>query len=165
MAVSLDRLRQMTADDIPTVLALEVSAFPVPWTEEMLQEELTGPGRTYFVSEDDDGVMAYGGFMLVESDAHIMTIAVAQQHRRNGVASRLLLALIDVALEAGAEHLTLELRVSNTPARSLYERFGFAPVGIRPRYYVDEDALVMWAVNATGSEYVSTLDRIREVVG
>jgi ribosomal-protein-alanine N-acetyltransferase len=76
----------------------------------------------------------------------------------------LLLAIIDAALEAGAEHLTLELRVSNSPARSLYERFGFSPVGVRPRYYVDEDALVMWAVNASGSEYSRRLDRIREEV-
>ena len=101
---------------------------------------------------------------LAEADAHIMTIAVSPRHRRNGIASRLMLAMIDSALEAGAEHLTLELRVSNAAARGLYERFGFSPVGIRPRYYVDEDALVMWAVNASGVEYSRLLEQIREEV-
>ena len=75
-----------------------------------------------------------------------------------------MLAMIDSALEAGAEHLTLELRVSNAAARGLYERFGFSPVGIRPRYYVDEDALVMWAVNASDVEYSQMLEHIREEV-
>ncbi len=164
MAVSLDRLRPMTDTDIPNVLDLEHAAFPVPWTEEMLRQELDAPGRSYLIGEDDSGVVAYGGFMLVEADAHIMTIAVSPQHRRNGIASRLMLAMIDSALEAGAEHLTLELRVSNAAARGLYERFGFSPVGIRPRYYVDEDALIMWAVNASGAEYSQMLEHIREEV-
>jgi len=164
MAVSLDRLRPMTAADVPGVLDLEHAAFPVPWTEEMLRGELDAPGRSYLIGEDDSGVVAYGGFMLIETDAHIMTIAVSPQHRRSGIASRLLLGIIDAALEAGAEHLTLELRVSNAAARGLYERFGFSPVGVRPRYYLDEDALVMWAVNASGSEYSQMLEQIREEV-
>ena len=99
--------------------------------------------------------------MVIGTDAHIMTLAVAPDSRRNGIGSQLMLALIDAALDAGAEHLTLELRVSNDSARSLYEKFGFAPVGIRPGYYPDEDALVMWALDVAGNEYRAALDRIR----
>jgi len=160
--VNLDRFRRMLEQDVPAVLALERGAFPVPWTEEMLRDELAARGRTYLVVDAEAGVMAYGGFMVVDVTAHIMTIAVAEGHRRNGAGTRLLLALIDAALEAGVEHLTLELRVSNEAALCLYTKFGFAPVGIRPRYYADEDALVMWAVDATGPDYLRMLDRIRE---
>ena len=164
MAVTIEPFRLMTAGDLPDVHALEVRSFPVPWTPEMLCEELVGPGRTYVVADGPSGIIGYGGFMLIEDDAHIMTVAVDEPNRRAGVGSRLLLRLIDLALSAGAEHLTLELRVSNVAARRLYERFGFAPVGIRPRYYVDEDALVMWAVNARGPDYTLLLDEIRQEV-
>lgn len=155
------RIRALATDDVPAVLAIERASFPEPWSETMLLEELQGIGRTYVVVVDGDAVIAYGGVMVIGTDAHIMTLAVAPDSRRAGVGSQLLLALIDGALDSGAQHLTLELRVSNERARSLYEKFGFAPVGIRPGYYPDEDALVMWALDAAGSEYRAALDRIR----
>ncbi len=164
MAVTTEFLRLMTAGDLSAVHALEVRSFPVPWTPEMLCDELVGPGRTYVVAEGPSGIVGYGGFMLVGGDAHIMTVAVDQPHRRSGVGSRLLLRLIELALSAGAEHLTLELRVSNLEARRLYERFGFASVGIRPRYYVDEDALVMWAVDVRSPDFTQLLDEIRQEI-
>ncbi len=106
--------------------------------------------------------MGYGGIMVIDGDAHVMNLAVAPRRRRQGLASRLLLALIDEALGLGASHLTLELRASNEPARLLYERFGFTPVGVRPRYYGDEDALVMWALDADAPAFRDRLDRLRE---
>jgi ribosomal-protein-alanine N-acetyltransferase len=162
MEVSLARFRPMVEDDVPAVLTLEHSAFSVPWTRQMLRDELAARGRTYLILDGETGIAAYGGFMIVGTDAHIMTMAVDEPHRRQGIGTSLLLALIDAALAAGAEHLTLELRVSNEAALGLYERFGFAPVGIWPSYYLDEDALVMWAVDAAGAEYRRVLDRIRE---
>jgi len=160
--VSLARFRPMVEGDMPAVLTLEHSAFSVPWTQQMLRDELAARGRTYLILDGEIGIVAYGGFMLFGVDAHIMTMAVDEPHRRQGTGTKLLLALIDAALAAGAEHLTLELRVSNEAALGLYEKFGFAPVGIRPAYYVDEDALVMWAVDVAGAEYRRMLDRIRE---
>ena len=160
--MSLDRFRSMVESDVELVLGLEREVFPVPWSEEMLREEIGAPGRTYLVVDGDEGLAAYGGLMVIDTEAHIMTIAVTEKGRRNRIGTRLMLALIDSALEAGAKHLTLELRVSNQAALRLYEKFGFAPVGIRPGYYVDEDALVMWAVDAAGPEYRRSLDRIRE---
>lgn len=161
MEVSLARFRPMVEGDVPAVLTLEHNAFSVPWTRQMLRDELGARGSTYLILDGETGIVAYGGFMLVGADAHIMTMAVDEPHRRQGTGTKLLLTLIDAALAAGAEHLTLELRVSNEAALGLYEKFGFAPVGIRPAYYVDEDALVMWAVDAAGAEYRRMLDRIR----
>lgn len=158
-------LRPMEAADLPTVLRLERAIFSEPWTEGMFRDEVAGPGRTYLVAGTGSQIVGYGGVMVVEGDAHIMTMAVAPGHRRTGIATRLLLALVDEALRLGAHHLTLELRVSNAAARSLYEKFGFARVGLRPRYYQDEDALVMWALDASGDEYRARLDAIREAVG
>jgi ribosomal-protein-alanine N-acetyltransferase len=78
-------------------------------------------------------------------EAHITTFAVDPAWRRQGVGETLLLALLDLALGRHAREATLEVRLSNLPARRLYEKYGFRPVGLRPRYYSDngEDALIM----------------------
>ena len=75
-----------------------------------------------------------------------------------------MLALVDAALAAGARYLTLEVRVSNEGARRLYQRFGFAPVGVRKDYYRDEDALVMWATDIDGDGYAERIASIREML-
>lgn len=162
MAVIASTLRPLEESDLGAVLEIERATFPAPWSSGMFREELTAPGRSYLVASDGDSIIAYGGLMVVSSDAHVMNLAVAPGHRRRGMATLLLLALIDEALGLGASHLTLEMRVSNGPARALYERFGFSPVGIRPGYYGDEDALVMWALDVDGPVYREVLDRIRE---
>jgi ribosomal-protein-alanine N-acetyltransferase len=71
-------------------------------------------------------------------------------------------ALVEGALEAGAEHVTLEVRVGNLDARRLYSRFGFAPVGIRKGYYTDDDALIMWVTDADAPQYRARLRELRE---
>jgi ribosomal-protein-alanine N-acetyltransferase len=99
--------------------------------------------------------------MLADGDAHVMTIAVSPDHRRSGAGSRMLLALVDAALEMGANAITLEVAVSNRPAIALYEAFGFEAVGTRPEYYGGEDALIMWVVEADGPGYRALLDEMR----
>lgn len=161
MAVTPLTVRRMEVADVPAVLTLERQIFPTPWTADMLGEELRGPGRVYCVVEESGGIVAYGGVMVVEQDAHVMNLAVVPAARRRGLATALLLQLIDEALDMGASHVTLELRVSNRPARALYEKFGFTPVGVRPRYYANEDALVMWALDVDGAEFAARLTAIR----
>jgi ribosomal-protein-alanine N-acetyltransferase len=82
---------------------------------------------------------------LMVDEGRIITFAVHPAWRRQHVGERLLVAFIDLASDRGAHEATLEVRLSNLPARRLYEKFGFRPVGLRPRYYSDngEDALIM----------------------
>ena len=155
-------LRPMVSDDVDVILGLERSIFPHPWTEGILRDELAGERRNYLVAEENGGIVGYGGVMIVVEDAHITNLAVVPAARGRGVATRLFLDLAEGALDDGAEHLTLEVRVSNLEARRLYSRFGFSPVGIRKDYYVDEDALIMWVTDAGGSGYRSRLTEIRE---
>jgi ribosomal-protein-alanine N-acetyltransferase len=162
MAVIAPTMRPLVVDDLAAVLAIEREVFPAPWTEGMFLDELGAGGRRYLAAVEDGSIVGYGGIMVIDGDAHVMNLAVVPRRRRRGLASRLLLALIDEALGLGASHLTLELRASNEPARLLYERFGFTPVGVRPRYYGDEDALVMWALDADAPAFRDRLDRLRE---
>jgi len=157
-------LRPMVADDVPEVAALERRSFSDPWSARSLAEELTLADRRYVVA-CEDRILGYGGLMIVGDEAHVLTLAVDPDRRRNGIGAALLLWLVEQALGSGVCHLTLEVRVSNDPARGLYERFGFATVGTRRRYYRDEDALIMWAADLGSDAARRRLDGIREEIG
>jgi ribosomal-protein-alanine N-acetyltransferase len=157
-------IRPMLRSDIPAVTTIEAEVYSHPWSPRVFFDELAMGNRTYLVAESPAGIVGYGGLLIVEEDAHITTLAVVTEARGKKLGVRLMLALVDAALEHNARHLTLEVRLSNTPAQGLYERFGFEPVGRRKNYYVDEDALVMWATDVDTDEYGSLLSEIRTSV-
>lgn len=156
-------IREMVADDVAVVAGLEEEIYPQPWSVNVFRDELALENRLYLVACDgEERIVGYGGVMFIDEDAHITTLAVSPLVRGGRIGSRLMVALIDAALQRGARHLTLEVRVSNTAAQSLYRRFGFAPVGLRKNYYRTEDALVMWAIDIDGDDYADRLLEIRE---
>lgn len=158
-------LRPMKPSDVPAVADIESNVFESPWSIGILEEELVAPRRTYVVAEASGGdLVGYAGLMIVEDDAHITTIAVVPQVRGRGIATRLMLFLIEAALAGGARHLTLEVRESNAKAQRLYERFGMTTVGRRKNYYLTEDAVVMWATGIESTEYQNRLRSIGEAL-
>jgi ribosomal-protein-alanine N-acetyltransferase len=162
-AVSTPAIRDMKRRDIPAVVALESEIYAQPWSPRVFFDELALNSRSYVVATDEGGtVIGYAGVLMIESDAHITTIAVANEARGRQLGKRLMIALVDRSLQAGARHLTLEVRVSNASAQGLYERFGFTPVGRRKNYYKDEDALIMWATDIDTDDYAALLAGIRE---
>jgi len=154
-------IRPMDRSDIPDVAAIEQAVYATPWSPRVFFDELVMDNRRYVVVENSTGILGYGGLLVVDRDAHITTIAVAPDMRGKRLGVQLMLALVAEALDHGAKHLTLEVRVSNTSAQGLYERFGFDPVGRRKNYYKDEDALVMWATDIGGDEYAERIAAIR----
>ena len=155
----------MSRSDVPAVATLERIIYPEPWSARIFFDELAQSNRTYIVVVDDGEIVAYGGVMIIEDDAHVTTLAVVPGFRRMRLGTRLLLALVENALGRGARHLTLEVRATNTDAQRLYERFGFAPVGKRKDYYAGEDAIVMWALDVDADEYGLRLETIRIDLG
>jgi len=146
------RITAMTFDDLPAVHAIEKASFAVPWPTDAYRNELTTNRlASYVVARADDAIMV--------DEAHVTTFAVDPRWRRRGVGEQLLLALLDLAVTRRAREATLEVRLSNMPARRLYEKYGFKPVGIRPRYYSDngEDALIM---TTDALESPAVLDRL-----
>jgi [ribosomal protein S18]-alanine N-acetyltransferase len=136
----------MRLDDLPAVHRIERSSFVAPWPDDAYRSEITTNRlATYLVARAGDDVVGFGGLWLMVDEAHITTFAVDHRWRRRRIGERLLLAMLDVAIGRGAREATLEVRLSNVPARRLYEKYGFRPVGLRPRYYSDngEDALIM----------------------
>jgi ribosomal-protein-alanine N-acetyltransferase len=136
----------MTLDDLRAVHAIERASFSVPWPDDAYRNELlTNRLASYVVARAGDVVVGFAGLWVMVDEAHVTTFAVDPGWRRRGVGERLLLALLDIAVTRRAREATLEVRLSNMPARRLYEKYGFRPVGVRPRYYSDngEDALIM----------------------
>ena len=150
-------VRPMTERDLDWIVAMEAAAQPNPWSEKIFRDELAAPDRAYLVFEDR-GIAGFGGVMVVDGDAHITNLLVKPDLRRRGVGTRLMTALIEAALEMGAANLTLEVRSRNEDARSLYSRFGLAPVGVRKGYYGDDDALIMWAHDINNPAYRERLN-------
>ena len=156
MGLGVISLRALLPSDIDAVVELERENQPQPWTEGILEGELSAKDRSYVAAEDAE-IVGYGGVMVVGEEAHVTNLLVAPAHRRNGIARQILSRLVRDAVDMGARHLTLEVRAGNEPARRLYHRFGLAPVGIRPGYYQGEDALIMWAHDIDTPEYLRSL--------
>ena len=131
-------------------MRIERESFPLPWSAAMFVLEMTRSGSAALVAEGRDGVIV--GYVVcsrLDLDWHLMNIAVPPASRRLGVAERLMSELI--ARLGDSARLTLEVRPSNGPAISLYEKWGFLSAGRRRGYYADsgEDAIVMWRTEAT----------------
>lgn len=164
--ITLDvRTRLFEGSDVESAVEIESITYRQPWSAAMFVDELAAPGRTYMVGEIDDRLVGYGGVMVVGDEAHITTLVVAEQARQTGMGRRLMIDLVETAILAGARSLTLEVRPSNTPAQTLYGRFGLAPVGVRKRYYNDEDAVIMWVHDIDGPDYRVRLDGLRSGLG
>ncbi len=130
------------------VMEIEDHAYPKPWPEKVFLTELDMARRgerTYLAARRGVELVGYGGLMYALDDAHVTNIAVAPAHRHSGIGRRLLTELFWAAIERRCTSMTLEVRVGNTVAQDMYRKFGFAPAGIRQRYYENtEDAVVMW---------------------
>jgi ribosomal-protein-alanine N-acetyltransferase len=141
------RLRDAHWTDVPALAALEVDLFAHDaWSQQTWWAELAGrPRRDYVVLTDTEGVLGYAGLDHGGDVADVMTVAVAPRARRRGLAKLLLEVLEQRALDRGASHLMLEVRVDNTAAIGLYEGAGYTLLSTRRRYYQpgDVDALVM----------------------
>jgi ribosomal-protein-alanine N-acetyltransferase len=153
-------IRRLTLDDLEAVVAMEAVNQPSPWSEGVFRDELTAENRVYLAA-DEDGVVGFGGVMLVDDEAHVTNLLVEPEWRGRGIGLELMLGLIDAALQEGARHITLEVRSENEAARRLYARLGLAPVGVRKGYYGDDDALILWAHDIDGPEYRERLEGLR----
>jgi [ribosomal protein S18]-alanine N-acetyltransferase len=139
------RVRRLAYSDLPAVIAVERRSFPTPWSLAMFVLELSKPsGICLAATAGEEELLGYLVCSRYDQVWHLMNVAVAPEHRRTGIASRLISQLFEEA--EGALPFTLEVRVSNHQAIAMYERFGFRSAGVRPRYYHDngEDALIMW---------------------
>ena len=139
------RIQPMKAEDLEHVWEIEKLSFSLPWSIESLRLEVEeNQCAKYYVIKLDDRLVAYAGMWIVLDEAHITNIAVHPDYRGKGFGRMILKTLIGVAKDIGMERMTLEVRVSNMAAISLYKSLGFEDAGVRRGYYADngEDAQI-----------------------
>ncbi len=130
---------------LPFLQVIEDEAYPEPWTTGMFREEIRNHHSFFYVAYNQEKLVGYAGFWLLLDDAHITTVTTQKELRGRGYGREQMLHLITKAHQLDARRMTLEVRPSNTAARSLYDRLGFHEIGIRKGYYAKsgEDALVL----------------------
>jgi [ribosomal protein S18]-alanine N-acetyltransferase len=139
--------RYMREEDIDQVLEVEHASFTTPWSREAFYNELhNNKFAVYIVLEKDNTIIGYCGTWVVIDESHVTNVAIMPGYRGKKLGESLMTKLMSVAREMGARTMTLEVRVTNHVAQSLYRKLGFQNGGIRKNYYTDnqEDALVMW---------------------
>jgi len=149
-------LRKLELHDLNDIERIERESYPTPWSRSMFDAELRKPSSLALGAFTADELLGYAFVSRYVDAWHVMNVAVANAYRRRGIASALLERLFDVTATDPKRGYTLEVRVSNTGAISLYEQLGFEARGVRRGYYTDnrEDALIMWR-EPTPSEQAS----------
>jgi [ribosomal protein S18]-alanine N-acetyltransferase len=140
--------RKLKLRDLGVIEEIERRSYPTPWSRSMFAGELAKPSSICLGAIDVE-TNRLVGYLIISRyvDAwHVMNIAVAEDYRRRGIATRLMERLFEVTSADGRRGYTLEVRVSNEAAIRLYESLGFKARGLRRGYYTDnrEDALIMW---------------------
>ena len=130
------------------VYNLSKECFAIPWTLDSITNELNNPLAKYIIAEnlETNEVIGFVGVWIIAGEGYITNIAVNPKYRKHGVASNLLLNLLDICKSLNCNDITLEVRESNIPAQNLYKKFDFKEEGIRKGYYSDngENAIIMW---------------------
>ena len=150
------------------VVRIEEDAYLRPWSASLFLSEISQrSSRRYTVAVVGPMVMGYCGLMVVGDEGHVTTLTVDPRWQQRGIGTLLLLDLARAAPRLEVHHLTLEVRVGNSPAQVIYRRFGFAPAGVRKNYYPEtgEDAIVMWARDIDTPLYADRLSRIESRLG
>ena len=139
-------IERMQYENLDAVAALELQCFSTPWSRQSFKDAIDSDNYEYVAAVTSEGTLAgYAGMQVVLDEAEITNIAVDEQLRNRGIASKLLEALVTLGTRRGVKYLHLEVRESNEAARSLYEKNGFEIDGMRKNFYQKptENAVLM----------------------
>jgi ribosomal-protein-alanine N-acetyltransferase len=166
-------LRRMRAEDVPEIMDIESVSFGRHhWSEESFYNEMNNNvGRYYSLLKQASGseppkLLGYCGFWLILDEAHITTVAVHPDYRGNAFGELMLVQTMERSYCSSIHWVTLEARVSNYNAQNLYYKYGFASVGLRPKYYQDnqEDALIMTTADIASEVYRARYKELKQAL-
>ncbi|MCI1274301.1 MAG: ribosomal protein S18-alanine N-acetyltransferase [Clostridiaceae bacterium] len=162
-------IKRLTQENIDDVIEIEKKAYGQHhWSKDSFMTEIANELAKYFAAFDENGkLLGYAGCWQIIEEAHITNVAVSPECQRHHVGEALLNAIIQDCYENGIKYLTLEVRVHNTPAIGLYQKYGFKSLGTRKGYYQDnnEDALIMWTENIFYDKFKVEYNKIKNDLG
>lgn len=139
-------VRPLELADVPRLVHMEREIFTLPWSEQNFKDLIGREYCLYLVAVEEEQIVGCSGMTILGEEGDIDKVMVCAEGRRRGIASCLLGQLLAEGRKRGIKEFTLEVRVRNTGAIRLYEKFGFTAEGVRPGFYEkpSEDALIMW---------------------
>ncbi len=154
------RIDKMNEADVASVVSIDG---PTRMSEEQVRAEILRPWARLWVAREDRAVVAYVISWHVADELHVLNVATREDRRRRGIARQLMDHVVEHARGVQVKHLLLEVRRSNVPAIALYRALGFFAMGVRRRYYPDdEDAIEMvLAFDTETGEIVPHADEVR----
>lgn len=159
-------IEKMNHHNIDDILQIEELCYGAHhWSRESFLTELSNQISSYHcILTPDKKCVGYMGIWKIIDEAHITNLSVHPDWQNKKLAHRLLLTSIEECYREKIKYITLEVRVSNKKATSLYEKFGFKSIGLRKKYYQDnnEDALIMWSENIFDKKYKELYDSIKQ---
>lgn len=166
------KILPMKKNQIDEVLCIEEQAYGEHhWSRNSFYNELSNDLAHYYSAFDpEDNLVGYAGCWQFLDEAHITTIAVKSELKRKKIGEALLIKILSDCYKNEIKYITLEVRVSNTAAISLYEKYGFKSLGTRKGYYQNnsEDALIMWTENIFWDKfklrYQENVEKLKEYI-
>ena len=162
----------MTNNDIEDVVTIEEEAYGEHhWSKSSFYDEMSNNLAHYYSAKTSDGkLVGYAGTWHILDEGHITTIAVKKDYMRKHIGEAIIVKILEDCYDSGIKYLTLEVRVSNTPAINLYTKYGFNSLGTRKGYYQDnnENALIMWTENIFydkfKSKFIENRNKLKELI-
>jgi len=160
------QIRNATLNDLDEIYSLEEIIYPNHhWSKEDYEKELTNKLAYYKCAVNSDNkITGHLGFWHLFEEAHLVTIEVLPEFRGQKIASALMINLIEECYKLMIKYITLEVREGNIAAVSLYKKFGFTTIGMRKKYYQDNDenALIMFTENIWYDKFKSNYQKIKQ---
>ncbi|MCD6309984.1 MAG: ribosomal protein S18-alanine N-acetyltransferase [Candidatus Eremiobacteraeota bacterium] len=153
----------LSIKDLENILKIEKEVEYSPWSREAFLFELNhNENARYLALRCGGQLVGYAGVWIFKKEAHVTTLSVAREKRGMGLGTILLWHLLDRSRKEGCQWITLEVSEENTPAISLYKKFGFICTGFRKNYYDrGQDALVMWAGSLQNKYFQEKMEEIK----
>jgi ribosomal-protein-alanine N-acetyltransferase len=160
-------IEPMAARHIDVIRAIDARCYSSPWGVATWRNELAEKSRHHVVARREDEILGHAGILIILDEVHVTTVAIHPDHQSGGLATQLVLHLLDHARSIGGASATLEVRASARRTQRLYARFGFQPAGARKSYYSApvDDAIVMWLHDLQNLGVGQRLDLIRHEIG
>lgn len=137
---------QMSIADLENIKDVLQSEFDDFWNYNIFKNELTNIFSKYVVAKQYNTIVGFAGMQIILDEATIMNIVTKATKRNSGIASKMLEKLIDIAKDCNLKSITLEVNENNTAAINLYKKYNFKQVGLRRKYYKNQDSAVLMTV-------------------
>ena len=169
LKISITPLTKADIDEVDEIACKAYGAHH--WSKDSFYSELQNKLAQYYIARLEDNTIAgFAGYWCIIDEAHITTIAVAPEFFRRHIGEALLKAMLEDCYSKKVKYLTLEVRESNMPAISMYQKYGFQSFGVRKGYYQDnnESALIMWTENIFWdkfkNKYEENVSKLNEII-